>query len=157
MTIVFLLEYKEKYEIIIRYRLSWPLFNEWFLNQSLSMASNIARVECLHRFLLWGWVQVYIRLLHAYLFSLSTITFGFVLIIHIFAEMPRVFSRNFIRHGLLLCTSAIGTGFLGQYMLEVSLYISVEFIRKYSFVLFFSRRKINSKQPRLLYIGLKFG
>ncbi|CAF0725511.1 unnamed protein product [Rotaria sordida] len=32
--------------------------------------------------------------------------------------MPRSFSRRFIQHGLLLCTSAIGTGFLGQYILQ---------------------------------------
>ncbi|CAF1061926.1 unnamed protein product [Adineta ricciae] len=32
--------------------------------------------------------------------------------------MPRSFSPRFIRHGLLLCTSAIGTGFLGQYIVD---------------------------------------
>lgn len=34
--------------------------------------------------------------------------------------MSRGFSRRFLRHGLLLCTSAVGTGFLGHYLLEVS-------------------------------------
>ncbi|CAF3382920.1 unnamed protein product [Rotaria socialis] len=32
--------------------------------------------------------------------------------------MPRSFSRRIIQHGILLCTSAVSTGFLGQYMLE---------------------------------------
>ena len=38
----------------------------------------------------------------------------------LFVDMPRGFSRRFLRHGLLLCTSAVGTGFLGQYFLEVN-------------------------------------
>ncbi|CAF4528041.1 unnamed protein product, partial [Rotaria magnacalcarata] len=32
--------------------------------------------------------------------------------------MPRGFSRRIIQHGILLCTSAASTCFLGQYMLE---------------------------------------
>ena len=34
--------------------------------------------------------------------------------------MPRGLNRRFLRHGLLLCTSALGTGFLGQYLFEVN-------------------------------------
>jgi hypothetical protein len=35
-------------------------------------------------------------------------------------DMPHGFSRRLIRHGLLFCTSALGTGYFGQYILEVN-------------------------------------
>lgn len=32
-------------------------------------------------------------------------------------------SRKFLKHGILLCTSAIGTGYAGQCMLEVNCFV----------------------------------
>jgi len=76
-----------------------------------------ARVECLLCILLSRvWFSKTFVFLH---FLLQQRNVFFTFFITLIVDMPRGFSRRFIRHGLLLCTSAIGTGFLGQYLFEV--------------------------------------
>jgi hypothetical protein len=82
------------------------------LSQSSFTTSGTARVECL---------------LHPFREDIFVVEYGLyktfaiaVFLIISLPDMPRGFNRRFIRHGLPLCTSAIGTGFLGRHLLEVN-------------------------------------
>lgn len=66
--------------------------------------------------------------------------------------MFRSFHRRFIKHGLLICTSAIGTGYLGQYIVQVILNILKVFIPislKNLLKYFFQKNKLNAASPAL--------
>ncbi|CAF3708847.1 unnamed protein product [Adineta steineri] len=50
--------------------------------------------------------------------SLTVFICTTLLVISFTINMSRTFGRRFIKHGLLLSTSALGTGYFGQYLLE---------------------------------------
>jgi len=113
-----------KNEVNVSCWVLWHLSLKRLLSQSSFIAWG-TRVECLlsyfflNRIFLCGWVWLYKTFVLVHILSKQR------RVICLVEDMPRGFSHRFIRHGLLLCTSAIGTGFLGQYLLEVYWFSSI--------------------------------